>query len=149
MSLPAVIAFASQLIDQHRIEVGQHPDTTPVDWLGLAMSLEEAKLVIAALERKQQELEQTRNSARLGSDIVTLASGGAGLVVMLTGAALMLFPVTTLAGVITFASGAGTAGIGKIVSDQVKQRATDDQSLTIEQLEQAIHDLRTAVLLVL
>jgi hypothetical protein len=149
MTLQEAVEFATQLIQQHRINVGQQPDTTPVAWLGLNMSLEEAKLVLHELELKKQTLQQSLGGRQITSNLITVATGGAGAVAMLTGAALMLFPVTTLAGMITFASGAGTAGLGKVVSEQVKTMGTGDPALTVEQLERVIHDLRTAVLLVL
>ncbi|MDM9384365.1 hypothetical protein QUB80_27210 [Chlorogloeopsis sp. ULAP01] len=115
MTLKDVIELVNQMVEQHRVGVGDRPDITPVAWNGINMTVEEAKLVIGGLEAAKVRYQKAMNNTQTGGDITKLASSGAGLAAIVTGAALTLFTPTAIAGAIILVSGIGAAGVGKVV----------------------------------
>lgn len=148
MTPQEAVNFVHQLLDRHRIEMGKRPQLTLVMWQGIDMSVEEAKLVIREFEAKRQQLQQTVKRRQMSGNITTWAVGGAGLIVMVVGAVLMLFSATMTAGLITLASGVATAGIGKLVGDRIKGNRTDHTE-AIHRLDTYIELLRTEILSVM
>jgi hypothetical protein len=84
--------FIRKLIEQHRVEIGERPKIMPVEWKGVDMSVEEAKMIIKELEDQKLILQQNMNRLQTGGEITNLATTGTGMAAMITGAALMLFP---------------------------------------------------------
>jgi hypothetical protein len=141
-----IVGFVSNLIEMHRVEIGERPKTTPVSWKGISMTVEEAKFVIQEFEARKLKLQKAMNNTQTGSEITKLASGGAGIAAMVTGAALLLFPPTALAGAITLASGVGAAGIGKMVGDGVKDIGTNSNIQAIQQIDVYIDSIKNAII---
>lgn len=140
--------FVNQLLDRHRIEMEKRPKLTLVMWQGIDMSVEEAKLVMREFEAKRQQLQQSLNRRKMRGNITTWAISGAGLIVIIVGAVLMLFSATMTAGLITLASGMAVAGIGKLVGDRIKGNRTDHTE-AIRRLDTYIELLRTEILSVM
>lgn len=135
MNLKDVIEFVRNLIEQHRVEIGERPCITPVTWKGIDMTIEEAKLAIRVLEAAKLKHQKYMNDSQTGGEITKLASGGAGLAAMVAGAAMLLFPPTALAGAITLVSGVGAAGVGQVVGDGVKDIGTNTNVQEIQQID--------------
>jgi len=146
MNLKDTIELVNQMVDQHRVEVGDRPEVTPVSWKGISMTVEEAKLVIQGLEATKVQCQKAMNNTQTGGDITKLAAGGVGLAAMVTGAALMLFPPTAIAGAITLASGIGAAGVGKAVGDGVKNIGTNSNVQAIQQTDTYIDSIKNAII---
>jgi len=146
MNLKDTIELVNQMVDQHRVEVGDRPEVTPVSWKGISMTVEEAKLVIQGLEAAKVQCQKSMNNTQTGGDITKLAAGGVGLAAMVTGAALMLFPPTAIAGAITLASGIGAAGVGKAVGDGVKNIGTNSNVQAIQQTDTYIDSIKNAII---
>jgi len=146
MNLKDTIELVNQMVDQHRVEVGDRPEVTPVSWKGISMTVEEAKLVIQGLEAAKVQCQKAMNNTQTGGDITKLAAGGVGLAAMVTGAALMLFPPTAIAGAITLASGIGAAGVGKAVGDGVKNIGTNSNVQAIQQTDTYIDSIKNAII---
>lgn len=145
MSITEVISLISQLIETHRVEVGYRPKVTPITWEGIDMTVEEAKEAIHLLEGEKKRCQKSMNNTQAGGDITKLAVGGAGLATMVTGAALMLFPPTAIAGAITLASGVGATGVGQVVGEGVKDIGTSTNVQEIQQLNAYISSLKNAI----
>ena len=146
MNLKDVIELVNQLIEQHRVEVGERPKVTPVTWKGISMTFEEAKLVILGLEAAKVQYQKAMNSTQAGGEITKLAANGAGLAAMVTGAALLLFPPTALAGAITLVSGMGASGVGKVVGDGIKEIGTSSNVQAIQQMDAYIDSVKNAII---
>lgn len=140
------VSFVSNLIEKHRVEIGERPKTAPVHWKGIDMSVEEAKFVIQEFEAQKLNLQKFMNNTQTGGEITKLASGGAGLAAMVTGAALLLFPPTAIAGAITLASGVGAAGIGQMIGDGVKDIGTNSNTQEIQQIDAYIDSIKNAII---
>ncbi|MEE3715327.1 hypothetical protein V2H45_01050 [Tumidithrix elongata RA019] len=110
------------------------------------MTVEEAKLIIKEFEVQKLSLQKSMNNTQTGGEVTKLASTGAGLAAMVTGAALLLFPPTAIAGAITLASGVGAAGIGKMVGDGVSNIGTNSNSQAIEQIDNYIDSIKNAII---
>lgn len=138
-----VIDFVNELIDQYRVEIGARPETTPVRCKGVYMSLDEAKKVIKDLEVKKINFQERMNNTQTGGEITELATAGAGIATMVTGVALTFFlpPV----GMAVLASGAGVAGIGKMVGEAVINIGTNSNSQAIKQIDDYIGSLQDAI----
>jgi hypothetical protein len=65
---------------------------------------------------------------------------------MVTGAALLVFPPTSLAGVAVLASGAGATGVGKVVGDGIGSIGTNNASTNIRQLDEYIGSIKDAII---
>jgi hypothetical protein len=141
-----IFGFVSNLIEAHRVEIGQRPQITPVNWKGIDMTVEEAKLVIGEFEAQKLNRQKFMNNTQTGGEITKLASGGAGLAAMVTGAALLLFPPTAIAGAITLASGLGATGIGKMVGDGVKDIGINSNTQAIQQIDAYIDSIKNAII---
>ncbi len=140
------IELVSQLVEQHRVEVGARPETTPVSWKGISMTVEEAKLVIQGLEATKAQHQKAMNNTHTGGEITKLATGGAGLAAMVTGAVLMIFPPTAIAGAITLASGIGAAGVGKVIGDGITDIGTNSNVQGIQQMDAYIDSIKNAII---
>lgn len=146
MNLKDAIELVNQMVEQHRIEVGNRPQVTPVSWKGISMTVEEAKLVIDELQDTKVQFQEAMNKVQSGGDITNLAASGTGLAAMVTGVALMLFPPTAIAGAITLVSGVGVAGVGKAVGDGVKNIGTTSNTQVIQQIDVYIDSIKTAII---
>lgn len=146
MNIQDIVEFVNQLIEQHRVEVGERPKVTPVTWKGINMTVEEAKLAILRLEVERVHHQKAMNNTQLGGEITKLAAVGTGLAAMVTGAALMLFPSTALAGAVTLLSGIGAAGVGKVVGDGVKDIGTKSNVQDIQQIDAYIDSIKNAII---
>lgn len=146
MNREDVLELVHQMLEEHRIEVGGRLEATPVTWEGMSMTVEEAKLVIQRLEAAKPQYQKAGSSTHIGGKITKLASGGAGLAAVVTGAALMLFPATKTAGVVTLISGIGAAGVGKIVGDGVRDIGTHSNGQAVQQIDAYIDSLKNAVI---
>jgi hypothetical protein len=91
MTQQNIVGLVNSLIETHRVEIGIRPKTTPVSWKGIHMTVEEAKMVIKELESQKLNFQEWMNNTQTGGEITKLASTGAGLAAMVTGAALLLF----------------------------------------------------------
>ncbi|ERT08086.1 hypothetical protein M595_1863 [Lyngbya aestuarii BL J] len=132
-------------IEKYRYEVGSFPETKPVTWKGIDMTVEEAEMVIRELEQQKLKLQHSMNRVQTGGEITSIASTALGLTAMVTGVALMAFPPTAIAGAITITSGAGTAGIGKMVGRGVTKLGTNTNTQVIEQIDYYIDSLKEAL----
>jgi len=110
------------------------------------MSVEEAKYVMEELEAQKLRLQTSMNNTQTGGEITKLASGGAGIAAMVVGIGLLLFPPTMLAGAVTLASGAGAAGVGKMVGDGVTNIGTNSNVQAIQQLDTYIDSIKNAII---
>jgi len=146
MNLKDVIELVNQLIEQHRVKVGERPEVAPVRWKGIDMTVEEAKLVIRRLEAEKMQYQKAMNSTQAGGEITKLATSGAGMAAIVTGAALMLCPPTAIAGAITLVSGMGAAGVGKTVGDGIKDIGTSSNVQAMQQLDIYIKSVRNAII---
>ncbi|MBD2187985.1 hypothetical protein [Pseudanabaena mucicola] len=146
MNREELVNFVQVLIEENRVEIGQRPRTTPIRWKGIDMTIQEAKLIIQELESQKSELQLSMNKVQTGGEITKLASGGAGLAAMVTGAALMLFPPTAIAGAITLASGVGAAKIGEMVGDGVSDIGTNSNTQAIQQIDEYIDSIKNAII---
>lgn len=141
-----IIALVNQIVEEHRSEIGERPKTTPVTWKGISMTTAEAKLAIQKLEEAKLGYQKAMNSTQAGGEITKLATSGAGIGAMVVGAALMLFPPTALAGAITLASGAGAAGVGKVVGDGVREIGTMSNEQAVQQIDTYIDSIKNAII---
>ncbi len=146
MNAMDAVELVNQMLEQHRVEVGERPEITPVSWKGIGMTVEEAKLVIQGLEAAKVQYQKAMNNAQTGGEITTVAAGGAGLAAMATGIALMLFPPTAIAGAITLVGGIGAAGVGKAVGDGVKKIGTNSNVQEIQQMDAYIDSIKNAII---
>lgn len=140
------IEFVNSLIENYRVQIGGRPRVTPVSWSGIDMSVEEAKMVIRELEKQKLLAQESMNNAQTGGEITKLASGSAGLAAMITGAALLMFPPTAIAGAITLASGVGASGLGQMIGDGVQEIGTNHNVQSIHQLDQYIQSIKDAII---
>jgi hypothetical protein len=141
-----ITQFTQDLIEKHRVEIGERPQTTPVTWKGIGMTVKEAKFMIQSLEELKRECQDRMNGAQMGGEITTVATNGAGLVAIVAGLGLLFFPPTMLAGVVTLASGAGTIGVGKVVGDGVQKIGTNSNTQAIQQLDVYIDSIKNAII---
>jgi hypothetical protein len=141
-----IVGLVNSLIETHRVRIGIRPKTTPVAWKGIHMTVEEAKMVIEKLQVDKLNCQEWMNNTQTGGEITTLASAGAGMAAMITGAALLLFPPTAIAGVITLASGIGAASIGKMVGDGVSNIGINSNTQDIQQIDSYIDSLKNAII---
>jgi hypothetical protein len=146
MNLKNVIEFVNQLIEQHRVEIEERPEVTPIKWEGIGMTVNEARLVIQKLEDKKVQYQKAINSTQAGGEITRLAAGGAGMTAIVTGAALVLFPPTAIAGIITLVSGIGAVGVGKAVGDGIREIGTNSNTQAIEQIDAYINSIKNAII---
>lgn len=146
MNTTAAIDLVNQMLEQHRVEVGERPEVTPVSWKGIGMTVQEAKLVIQGFESAKVQCQKGMNNAQTGGEITTVAAGGAGLAAMATGVALMLFPPTAIAGAITLVGGIGAASAGKTIGDGVKKIGTNSNIQEIQQLDAYIDSIKNAII---
>lgn len=146
MNLKDVIELVNQPIEQHRVKVGERPESTPVVWQRIDMTVEEAKLAVRKLEAKKVQYQKVMNNTQAGGEITKLAASGAGMAAMVTGAALMLFPPTAIAGAITLVSGIGAAGVGKSVGDGVKDIGANSNTQAIQQIDAYINSIKNAII---
>jgi hypothetical protein len=146
MTNQEIVSFVSNLIETHRVEIEERPGTTPVRWKGINMTVEEAKYVIKEFETKKLKLQQLMNRTQTGGEITQIAANGTGLVAIVTGAALLLFPPTAIAGAITLAAGVGTAGIGKMVGEGVNKIGTNSSTQEIQQIDAYIDSIKNAII---
>lgn len=146
MNLQDVIELVNEMIEQHRIETGGRLGTTPVTWEGISMTVKEAKLAIQKLEAVKAQHPKTMNKTQMGGEITKLAAIGAGLAAMVTGAVLMLFSPTAIAGVITFIAGIGAAGVGKIVGDGIKDIGSNNSVRGAQQIDAYIDSIKNAII---
>ncbi|MGK7924559.1 MAG: hypothetical protein AB4290_04770 [Spirulina sp.] len=110
------------------------------------MTIEEAKFVIRELETQKQNYQNIMNNTQTGGEITKMASGGAGLAAIVTGAALMLFPPTAIPGAITLVSGIGAASVGSMVGDGVKDIGTNSNVQAIQQIDAYIDSIKNAII---
>lgn len=146
MNIQDIVEFVNQLIEQHRVDVGEQPKVTPVTWKGINMTIEEAKLAILQLEVERVHHQKAMNNTQLGGEITKLAAVGAGLAAMVTGVALMLFPSTALAGIVTLISGIGAVGVGNVVGDGVKDIGAKRNVQDIQQIDMYIDSIKNAII---
>jgi len=146
MQKDELVSFVNNLIETNRVEIGQCPRTTPIKWKRIDMTVQEAKLVIREFESRKSELQSSMNNVQTGGKITKLASGGAGLAAIVTGAALMLFSPTAIAGAITLASGVGAAKIGEMVGDGVSDIGTNSNIQAIQQIDEYIDSIKNAII---
>jgi hypothetical protein len=146
MNVQEVVKLVSNLIEQHRVDIGERPNITPVTWKGISMTVEEAKLVIQGLEAAKLKYQSAMNNTQVGGEITILATGGTGLVAMVTGVALMLFPLTAIAGAATLVGGIGLAGVGKAVGDGVREIGTNSNVQALQQIEAYIDSIKNAII---
>jgi len=141
-----IVGTVSDLIERHRVKIGSRPQTTPVKWKGLSMSINEAKMIIDMLEKEKLDYQQWMNNTQTGGEITKLASSGAGMAAMVTGAALLLFPPTAIAGAITLASGVAASQAGQMIGDGVSDIGTNANKQSIEQVDAYIDSLKNAII---
>ena len=141
-----IVGTVSDLIERHRVEIGSRPKTSPVKWKGLSMSVNEAKMIIDMLEKEKLDYQQWMNNTQTGGEITKLASSGAGIAAMVTGAALLLFPPTAIAGAITLASGVAASQAGQMIGDGVSNIGTNANKQSIEQVDAYIDSLKNAII---
>jgi hypothetical protein len=146
MKEPDILHFVEEILKRYRAEIFPRPELKSVQWKGIGMSREEAKVIIKELEEQKLILQESMNKVQTGGEITNLASSGAGIAAMVTGATLLLFPPTAIAGVITLVSGAGTAGIGKMVGDGVKEIGKNSNTQKIKQIDDYIDSLKNAII---
>lgn len=146
MAQKDVVGLVGNLIEKHRVEIGRRPQTMPVAWKGIHMTVEEAKMVIGELEQQKLQFQKSMNDTQTGGEITKLASTGAGLAAMATGAALLLFPPTAIAGVAVMAGGLGASEIGKMVGDGVSNIGTNSNTQSIQQIDYYINSLKDAII---
>jgi hypothetical protein len=141
-----IVGLVNQLIEQHRAKIGERPEVASVTWQGIDMTVEEAKFVIRKLETEKMQFQKAMNSTQAGGEITKLATNGVGLAAMVTGAALLLFPPTAIAGAITLVSGIGAAGVGKTVGDSIKDIGTSSNVQAMQQLDVYINSIKNAII---
>ena len=146
MNFKNAIELINNMVEQHRVEIGQRPEVTPVTWKGISMTIEEAKLAIQELESAKVQSQKAMNDMQTGGEITKLAIGGAGLAVIVTGTALMLFPPTSMAGAITLASGVGAAGISKVMGDGITDVGTNIGIQDTQQIDAYINSIKNAII---
>lgn len=146
MNAMDIVELVNQMLERYRSEVGERPETTPVSWKGINMTVEEAKLIIQELEAAKMKYQKAMNHTQVGGEITTIAAGSAGLAAITTGAALMLFPPTAIAGAITLIGGIGAAGVGKVVGDGVIKTGTNSNVQEIQQANAYIDSIKNAII---
>jgi hypothetical protein len=146
MNVNDPISFVNDLIEKHRIEIGDRPATTPVAWRGLNLTIEEAKFLINELEAKKKRHQEIMNGTQTGGEITSLATQSAGLLAMMTGVALLLFPPTAIAGAAVLVSGAGTTGIGKMVGQGIQDIGEKSNQQIIRQIDDYISSLKNSLI---
>lgn len=146
MNVQEAVNLVNTLIEQYRVDIGKRPNITPVTWKGISMTIEEAKVAIQGLEVAKLKYQSAMNNTQTGGEIAKLATGGAGLVAMATGVALMLFPPTAIAGAVTVISGIGLAGAGKVVGDSVGEIGTNSNVQALHQIDAYIDSIKNAVI---
>ncbi|MFZ4792236.1 MAG: hypothetical protein ACOYMW_15330 [Candidatus Competibacteraceae bacterium] len=148
MNLVAVgelVKLVNALINEYRKEIPERPKTMPVRWACIDMTVDEANLVIREFQDLQLRYQQSMNNTQTGGDITQLATGGAGLVAILTGIALLCFPPTAAAGAIVILSGVGTVGVGRAVGDGINKIGTNHGEQNIQQINTFIASIKDAI----
>jgi len=145
MNVNDPVGFVNDLLEKHRVEIGDRPKTTPVTWKGISMTESEANLVIQKMETEKLQHQQYMNGAQTGGEITKIATTGAGLVAMVTGVALLLFPPTAIAGAAVLASGAGATGIGTMVGDGIGRIGKLSNEQIIQQLDAYINSIKESI----
>jgi hypothetical protein len=145
MNINDPIGFVNELIEQHRVEIGDRPKTTPVTWKGIRMTDDEAYLVIQKMETEKLQHQKYMNSTQTAAEVTKLATGGGGIAAMVTGVALLCFPPTAIAGAVVLASGVGASGIGAMVGDGVGKIGKNSNEQIIQQLDTYIDSIKESI----
>jgi hypothetical protein len=140
----AILDLVTEVLEKHRIDIGDRPETKPVQWNGMSMSFEAADEVVTKLEAEKLAAQKTMNKTQLAGEMTKIIGGAAGGAATITGLALLVFPPTMPAGLATLASGVGAAILTRGVGDGVSKIGTNHAEQTLHQLDAYIASIREA-----
>jgi len=141
-----LLEYLKELLEEHRNETGERPEETPVSWKDIGMTFGEAKMLVKVLEEAKESCEEEMSGVQTGGEITKVAVVGAGLTAMVAGVALMCFPPTASAGIVTLISGAGATKVGEIVGEGIQNIGVSHNSQKVRQIDEYIDSLKNAII---
>jgi hypothetical protein len=144
-TLPAyVLTIVDSVLEKYRIAIADRPAIAPVLWSGYSLPFEAADEIVARLEAEKLTVQKRMNNSHLGGEVTKVAGGALGGAAMVAGLALLVFPPTALAGVVTLASGAGAALISNGVGDGVSKVGTNHAVQRVQQIDAYVRSIKDA-----
>ena len=109
------------------------------------MTVAEAEWVIRKLETEKRMRQRLNSHTQIGGELTQLASNGAGLTAIATGAVMVLFPPTTVAGFMTLVGGLVAVELGQAVAKGVRAIGSVGRMEEIQHIDTWIDSLTMAV----
>ncbi|MGG6242432.1 hypothetical protein ACQ4N7_27780 [Nodosilinea sp. AN01ver1] len=139
------IKIAERAIRQRRQGMATPPEVRPVVWKGLQMTIDEARAVICAFEKKKAAyLERYRNT-EAGAAITETVFHSLSETTNTVGRGLKPFPVTTLVGWVVGGTSQGIANVGETVSKGIREINPLRNTPLIDEINEQINSLTSAI----
>lgn len=145
-SCPEILFLMQKIMGNFDIPIGDRPRVAPIEWNGLALSIEKAREWIREMEQVKQIVQNDMNWYHTAGEWIQLILQALAGLAIVTGVVLTVFPPTALAGVAVSAAGAGVYAIGGAVGPAIQQIGTNDRVAKVNQIDAFINSLMKAII---